>query len=381
MTEKLYYLDSHMFDFDAHVISCAESPSKKGLYEVILDKTAFFPEGGGQKADPGTIGKANVIDVQEINGEIIHYTDAPVSGNIRGILDKEIRLNKMQNHSGEHIISGLVHNRFGYENSGFHMNSGFITVDFTGEIPDSAIKEIELEANKIIRENIAIITYFPTSEELAKLEYRSKKDLSGQIRIVEIKGVDKCACCAPHVKLTGEIGIIKIFTWTKHRGGMRLEMACGLDALKNFCLRQNNAQEISNMLSAPRDEISTAVKHLIEERDNLKYRLTGLELQLAASMAEKYKSTDNNIVLFENFSEDGARELVNKLTEKTNRLVAVFFNETNGTHRYIIGSKSIDLRSKAKEINEAITGRGGGKPEMIMGSASASREIILNYFK
>ena len=233
MTEKLYYKDSHCLVFDAVVIDCREE--KKG-YSVVLDRTAFFPEGGGQLADTGTLGGVRVTDVHEKGGDIRHYTNAPLTVGecVHGEIDKEQRLRRMQNHSGEHILSGLVHNTYGYDNVGFHMGAECMIIDFSGELSWEQLMELETKANGVVRQNLPLHIWFPNEAELHALEYRSKLELTENVRIVEIPGVDRCACCAPHVERTGEVGVVKILDSQRHRGGQRVSVICGLDALEDY---------------------------------------------------------------------------------------------------------------------------------------------------
>lgn len=387
MTEKLYYADSHLFSFEAKILSCAAADKTKDpekLFAVVLDRTAFFPEGGGQAADTGRIGEARVADVQEKDKEIIHYVNQDLTEmigcSVFCVLDAEQRFRRMQNHSGEHIVSGLVHNAYGYDNVGFHMGETCMTIDFDGELSDQQLREIEFQANAAVYANKAIVTSFPAPEELPDLEYRSKLDLKENVRIVEIEGIDRCACCAPHVSKTGEIGVIKILSSEKHRGGVRVELVCGMDALEDFRRRQTSVTAISNLLSAKRDDVAPAVERLLSERDNLKYALSCMESELVRQIAEKYEAADGNLVVFADLSETASRNLVNLLVEKCTGLAAVFFDSSGSGFRYVIGSRTTDLRAKAKEINIGISGRGGGKPEMIMGSCTADRETIKAFF-
>ena len=380
MTEKLYYLDSHLFEFEAEVLEAAQTV--RG-WEIVLDRTAFFPEGGGQPADTGTIGEARVLDVHERGGEIRHLCDrAPAPGRYRCAVDSEKRLRRMQNHSGEHVFSGLVHRRFGLDNVGFHMSEGFMTIDFNAELDWDALSEIEREANLAVRANLPVRAYFPSGEELAALEYRSKKELAGAVRIVEIAGIDRCACCAPHVKATGEIGVVKLLTAERHRGGVRLTLVCGMDALDDYRRRQDSVARISAALSAKRDEVYEAVERQLESEAKLKERASVLGMRYAALRAESVAPTEGHICLFdEALSDAAARELVNRLAEKTCGAAALFLGDGAGGWRYIVGSRHVDLRAAAREINAAIAGRGGGKSEMIQGSASASEAEIAAFFR
>ena len=380
MTEKLYYLDSHLFEFEATVLAAREE--KRG-WEIVLDRTAFFPEGGGQPADTGMIGPARVLDVHEREGEIRHLCDREFApGTYACAVDREKRLRRMQNHSGEHVFSGLTHQKYGAENVGFHMAADCMTIDFDKELSFEQLSEIEYEANLAVRANIPVRTFYPSPEELKVLEYRSKKELAGAVRIVEIAGIDRCACCAPHVRATGEIGAIKLLTAERHRGGVRLSLICGMDALDDYRRKQDSAAAISALLSAKRDEIAPAVERLLESEAKLKERASILGMRCAAMRAEAIAPTEGNICIFdEGLSEAAARELVNRLTEKTGGVAALFLADGAGAWRYIIGSRRVDLRSAAKAINAGISGRGGGRPEMIQGSAAASEQEIASFFE
>ena len=380
MTEKLFYLDSHLFEFEAEVLSCRAA--KRG-WELVLDRTAFFPEGGGQPYDTGAIGPARVLEVHEREGEIRHLCDRELApGKYACAVDAEKRLRRMQNHSGEHVFSGLTHKRYGAENVGFHMAADCMTIDFDKELSWEELSAIEYAANEAVRANIPVRTFYPSQEELAALEYRSKKELSGAVRIVEIEGVDRCACCAPHVYATGEIGVIKLLTAERHRGGVRLTLLCGMDALDDYRRKQESAAAVSAMLSAKRDEIAPAVARLMEAQDRLKERASILGMRYAALRAETIAPGEGHICLFEEaMSEAAARELVNRLTEKTAGAAALFLSEGESGWRYVIGSRTLDLRTLAREINAAVSGRGGGSREMIQGSAAASAEQIEAFFK
>lgn len=376
MTEKLYYADSHLSVFTAQVLACEQT--KKG-FAVTLDRTAFFPEGGGQSADTGTLGKARVLDAQERGGEVVHFCDAPlpVGESVEGRLDFEQRSRRMQNHSGEHIVSGLVHGRFGFDNVGFHMGADCMTIDFSGELSPDELTEIELRANETVRENLPVRAWVPGEEELAALDYRSKKELSGDVRIVEIPGVDRCACCAPHVSHTGEIGVVKILDSQRHRGGVRLSVVCGMDAVDHYRAAWQSVTGVSQLLSAKRGEIAGAVSRVLGEQQRMKERCDALSAALIARIASDCAPTEGNLVLFDELLDEIAqRELVNLLAEKCGGFAAVFCGSDAEGWRYIIGSRTRDLRAAARRINAAIDGRGGGRPEMITGRASAPRSGI-----
>ena len=380
-TEKLYYKDSHCFEFTALVLDCRETARGPAL---ILDRTAFFPEGGGQLADTGSLGAVKVLDVHEKEGEILHYCDGPLmpGERVEGRLDAEQRLVRMQNHSGEHVVSGLAHKLFGCENVGFHMGEDFVTIDFDRELSREQLMEIETLANRAVREDLPVSCTFPEPEALKSLEYRSKLELTENVRIVEIPGVDRCACCAPHVERTGEIGLIKVLDWERHRGGLRLSLACGMLALRDYRVKQENISAISQALSSKRHETAAAVERLLQEQQKSKERIAALSLELARYMAEDREETEGNICVFDSVLDEVAlRELVNLLMEKCRGIAAAFSGDDRRGYRYIMGSLELDMRSLAKELNSLIEGRGGGKARMIQGSASASAAAIAAVFE
>ena len=379
MTERLYYEDSHLFDFTAAVLRCERDGE---IWKTVLDRTAFFPEGGGQPGDRGTLGGVRVTDTHEKNGEVIHFCEAPLpeGETVSGSVDRELRLGRMQNHSGEHIFSGTAHRLFGCSNVGFHMSEDGMTLDFDCEMDAEQVRRIETLANEAVRENLPVKVWYPSPEELKALEYRSKKELEGAVRIVEIPGVDRCACCAPHVVRTGEIGVIKVLSFERHRGGIRLNLVCGMQALEDYRARQQSVAEISALLSARRGEVTAAVQRILQEKEALKEKNAALAMELIRFKAEQQAETEGNICLFEAIPDEIAmRELTNLLMEKCGGLAAVFFPGEEGVFRYIIGSRTRDLRKEAKAINAGIGGRGGGRPEMIQGSARESEETIRSF--
>ena len=375
MTEKLYYKDSHIHEFEATVIGCEE---RKGGYAVILDRSAFFPEGGGQQGDSGYIAGVRVSDTHEKEGALHHYTESPlaVGEAVSCRIDYEQRRRRMQNHSGEHIVSGITNRLHGYNNVGFHMGEDCMTIDFDGELTWEQLMEIESLANQAVRDNIPVQVSFPDAETLAALDYRSKLELTEDVRIVEIEGIDRCACCAPHVSMTGEVGIIKVMDAERHRGGVRISLVCGMDALDDYRKKQENAAAVSNLLSVKRNDIAKGVERILNEQAKLKERLAAVNMEYVKLKAESFAETSGNICVFDNAVDDVAlRELVNLLMEKCS-LAAAFSGSDSEGYRYIIGSKNIDLRANSKTINAGISGKGGGSKEMIQGRAGGSAEEI-----
>ena len=380
-TVRLFDIDSKADAFEAQVLACDRL--EDGAFGVVLDRTLFFPEEGGQSCDTGTLGGSRVLHVSEKNGVICHKVTCPleVGAVVTGNLDFEERFRKMQNHTGEHIVSGLVWQNFGFHNVGFHLGSDGMTADFDGELDKEQMMLIESLANRAVFECHKVKGYYPEPEELAKMEYRSKLELSENVRIVEIEGVDLCACCAPHVSNTGEVGLIRILHGERYKGGIRLYMKCGYDALEGYRAEYEQARRISVAISAKHEEIADGVDRVLAEIDEMKGRLSSLKRELMAYKLESITYTEGNLCLFEDDSDMLAlRNLVNAAKQRCGGICAVFAGNDENGYKYIISSTSVDLRSKAKEINAAISGRGGGSSEMIQGSCTAKREIIEGYF-
>lgn len=377
-TEKLYYNDAYINNFKAKVLLC--EPWEKQFY-VVLDKTAFFPEGGGQKADTGSIGTASVLDVQEENGVIKHFTDRELQTGTEYEcrIDWEKRFSRMQNHSGEHIVSGIVHSLYGYDNVGFHMEEEYVTVDFNGELTREQLDDIEEKANSVIYRNEDIICYFPNESELTGLDYRSKLDLTENVRLVKIGDTDLCACCAPHVLKTGELGVIKILDFMRHRGGVRIVMKCGYNALHDYREKYGSVYAVSNLLSAKQQEIAVFVERLMNENDSLKRSF--YEFKQKTAEADKENLVFNNDISYfitTCYDADMMRTLTN-YGMTVSELCVVFSGNDEDGYAYIAGSSSLDMRSVAKKINSALNGRGGGRDTMIQGKASASKTEITDF--
>lgn len=375
MTEKLFYQDSHRSTFTAIVQEVR--PSGNG-YEIILDRTAFFPEGGGQSSDTGSLGGVSVSDVQEIDGKIIHYTDGPLVEvtEVEGCIDWTERFSKMQQHTGEHIVSGLIHKIYGYHNVGFHLGTDSVTLDFNGVVPKEKLHEIEQLANEAVAKNLPVQVLYPTDEELSKISYRSKIEIEGQVRIVVIDGYDVCACCAPHVKQTGEIGLIKLVGMQNYKGGVRISMLCGFRALEDYYQKEKNNREIAVMLSAKEYETAVEVERLQEELAMKKAKIAELERKFLEQKVETLDISGEIVCLFEETDPVMTRELVNLLLKKGAKMAAVFSGNEREGYRYVLGSRSLDVRKNGKLLNEAFHGRGGGKPEMVQGTVQGKREEI-----
>lgn len=368
MTEKLFYHDSHRQTFTAKVIACEPY---KDQYKVVLDRTVFFPEGGGQYADTGFLNDVKVVDVHEKEGVIYHTAEAPleVGREVSGNINWEERFEKMQQHTGEHIVSGLVNARFGYDNVGFHLGSDYCTMDFNGAITKEELKEIELEANRAVWANLDVEVTYPSKDVLKDMEYRSKIEIEGQVRIVTVPGYDVCACCAPHVKKTGEIGIIKLVNMINYKGGERITMLCGARALRDYDKKDENVKDISALLCAKELEVAEAVKHLKKEQESLKGKNVSLQQKLLGFRAQEINVEEEITAVFDSeLSGNAPREFMNLILDRGAKVCAVFAGTDEAGYRYVIGSRSEDVRPISKKLNEAFAGKGGGKPEMVQGT-------------
>jgi len=283
----------------------------------------------------------------------------------------------MQNHSGEHVVSGIAHKLYGCENVGFHMGEGSMTIDFDKELGWDELMEIERRANLAIRENRPIKAWLPDEDELRSLNYRSKLELTENVRIVEVEGYDLCACCAPHVSFTGEVGMVKILDSQRHRGGIRISLICGEQAYEDYKAKQESVTEISRMLSAKREDVAAAVERVLKEQLQTKEKCDRLSMELVRLKADLVEETEGSVCIFDSVLDEVAqRELVNLLMDKAGKLACVFCGSDDEGWRYIIGSRNLDLRKNNKAINAAIEGRGGGKEMMIQGRAMGKKNTI-----
>lgn len=385
-TKKLYDIDAYDTEFEGTVLLCDEVISvdtegtQKVCYEVVLDKTLFFPEEGGQTPDKGTLGGAEVIDVQ-IKGDVIkHYVETAFSidDSVVGKIDWKHRFFNMQQHSGEHLFSGLAYRKYGLRNVGFHLSNQIVTMDFDKALSENELKEMEWEINEAIVANVEIKTGYPTKEELSKLEYRSKIEIDGDVRIVEIPGYDICACCAPHVHRTGEIGIFKIQNVQNYKGGMRISFLCGFRALEEYRKKASIISELSGSLSTNQDNLLEYVNKLKTQVQTLKTQLSNTKQTLMESKIAEIPADQKDVIFFEkDIDVPVMRSVVNKLVEQHEGICGVFVGSDEDGYNYIIGSKTVDCREVATKLREELNARGGGKSQMIQGSVEVAKDVII----
>lgn len=379
-TRKLYYEDPFQKGFATTVVSC---DAVKGGYAVVLAETAFYPEGGGQPYDTGVLGEANVLEVHEKNGVITHLCDKPfeVGKSVSGKIDWARRFDHMQQHSGEHICSGLICERFHCDNVGFHMGADVVTIDFNADISWDELMEIEQLANLYIYEDHPIDIQFYRGAELDKVEYRSKKPLEGDVRIVSFPGADCCACCGTHVLWSGQVGLVKFLSVQKFREGVRIELLCGKRALEYLSKTWEQAKAIGQRLSVKPVDSEAAVERLEGELANLKLRCAQLEESVFESMA-KEQAGKGNVLLFQPaMRPDSVRRLMDAVSKTCGGLAAVFAGE-EGHYAYALGrADGQDISPLVKAMNTALHGRGGGRNSFAQGSVETERSAIESFFK
>ena len=395
-TIKIYDTDSHLTTCEATVLHC-EFQEAIGSYAIILDRTVFFPEGGGQFADLGcifesnatsgpfaedSIGKvANIVDVQVKEDVITHYTDAPltIGSKVTCNIDRARRVDFMQQHSAEHILSGLVYRTWGFHNVGFHLGLTETTLDFDGPLTADQLKWLEEEANKAIWKNIAFEITFPDAGTLASMDYRSKKELSGDVRIVTLPGYDICACCAPHVYHTGEIGLIKIVSHMAHRGGIRLTILCGSRALMDYQTKQTSVEQISALLSVKQPDIAVGVEKAKDDQQALIYRINDLQKKVLDAELRSLPAPDTtkDVFLFQKDLDTKAiRNAVNDLCTRYTGYCGIFVGDAETGYTFVLGSSTKDCREAAAILRETFGAKGGGSAQMIQGSLVAEEAAI-----
>ena len=390
-TIRLYDDAPYETEFDAQVLSVLPG-SREGTADVVLDRTLFFPEEGGQTPDCGTMEGMTVEDVQIRNGVITHTVltgDGELfaeGSTVHGRIDWEHRFGNMQNHTGEHILSGLLHNIYGYENVGFRLSDNTVTLDTSGQLDDEQILDLERRANRVVFANVPVICEYPDPAALAAMEYRSKKDVGPNVRVVTIEGVDRCACCAPHVRRTGEIGLIRIIDVLHTRKDMRLTIVCGERAVGDLQKKTQQLREISHMTNLPQERAADGVRHFKEEIAGLKEKIRAMQQRYADMRLQEIlaQAGDNGLKdcwVFEDELDPAVqRHFMNRLLEHSFRYVGVFAGSDTDGWSYVIGSRTQDSGIPGRLLKERFGARGGGKPVMIQGSVKAAETDLMAAF-
>ena len=381
-TVALYDSDAFAKDFIGKVISCEEvSCNGKQAYKIVLNNTLFFPEQGGQTSDIGLLDGHEIFDVQIENDIIYHYSDHGflIGEEVHGVIDWKHRFNNMQQHTGEHIFTGLAHNKYGAENVGFHLSDNTVTLDLNIELNKEQIDGLERMANEVIAKDVPVTAYYPKKELLPAINYRSKKEIEGDVRLVEIEGVDICACCAPHVKTTGQVGLLNVVSFNKYKGGTRIYIMCGMRALADYNRRMDLLEMTYQALSCSEDEVPEKVANLLEDNKNLKYRISEIKASILMNQIEKYPSELIDVTIFtEDLDAKTMRDGVNYLVAHHEGLCAIFSGDDESGYDFVIGSATRDCSAIAAGLRELLGAKGGGSKQMAQGNIQATRSAIEN---
>ena len=378
-TEKLYYQDPYLTAFTARVLSCEKS---KSGWAVVLDRTAFYPEGGGQPEDHGTLGAVQVTDVHETKGVIFHTCDGPVEigTQVAGAVDWPRRFDHMQQHSGEHILSGILCHNYHCDNVGFHLGADTVTIDYNTDISWEEALAAEYQANQVIWADAPVEITYPSPAELEQLDYRSKKALTGKVRIVTFPEADCCACCGTHVLRAGQVGIIKVLSCQKFRSGVRMEILCGERAWRYLSGTYDQAHAVGQHLSVKPLEAAAAVERLTEELTAAKARMAELEGEVFSHKAHEYCGKGDVVLVEPPLRPDGVRRLADAVAKECGGLAAVFAGEDGRYNYALVRADGADIAPLVKAMNAALTGRGGGRSGFAQGSVQTDADTIHAFF-
>lgn len=383
-TKKLYYDDPFLREFPATVLSCEAAGE---AWKVVLDQTAFYPEGGGQPADHGVLktagGEIAVTDVHEKDGAVIHTCAASVEPGavVTGALDWARRFDHMQQHSGEHILSGILCRLYHCDNVGFHLGAETVTIDYNTDISWEQALEAERLANEAVWADREVEITYPSREELAALDYRSKKEIAGQVRIVEFPEADRCACCGTHVTSAGQVGLVKVLSCQKFREGVRMEILCGARALRYLSGTYDQARAIGQRLSVKPLETLAAVERLEDELSAAKTRIADLEQTAFAAIAAEQAGRGDMLLFQSPMRPDSLRRLANAVGKSCGGLAAVFSGEGETWSYALVRADGADIAPLVRELNQTLHGRGGGRNGFAQGSVAAAREEIQRFFE
>lgn len=368
-----------MKNFKAHVLKCEPY---NGNYAVVLDQTVFYPGGGGQPVDEGYLDTQQVLSVFEEEETIYHVLKLPleVGKEVTGEIDFNRRFDYMQQHSGEHILSGAIKELHGFNNVGFHLSDYYMTADLDGELTLEELLEVEDRVNQAIYENKPIKAVFYKHTELTEVAYRSKLALEGDIRLVTVENYDICACCGTHVSTTGEIGIVKIVSADKYKGGMRLTVLCGKRALDDYKVKVDTIRQLSAQLSAKSESLVDAVERLKQELNSTKQLLVQRTQILLENEARELKDKGDLCIYREDLNVDEMRKLCSALAEKQEKPCIVTGKDSKGL-RYVLGSGKEDIRELCKKLNKQFSGKGGGTASLCQGTLQTEFEALRDYWK
>ncbi len=379
-TVALYDNDSFARDFTAKVISCDEAViNDKKVYKTVLDQTLFFPEQGGQTSDIGKLDEHEIFDVQIENDVIFHYSNVGflIGEEVHGVIDWNHRFNNMQQHTGEHIFTGIAHNIYGADNVGFHLSDNTVTLDLNIDLSEEQVSNVERMANELIAKDVAVKAYYPNQELLGAIAYRSKKAIDGPVRLVEIEGTDLCACCAPHVKTTGQVGLLKVVSFQKYKGGTRIYILCGIRALEDYNRRMKILSSAYQLLNCKEDEVPEKISGIMDDNKQLKYRISEIKSGIIMEQIQRYPYDLNDVTIFtEDLDAKTMRDGVNALVEKHSGLCSIFSGNDEDGYNFVIGSQTRDCAAITAGLRELLGAKGGGSKQMAQGSVSCTRADI-----
>ena len=376
MTERLYLVDSHLFENECTVLSC--EPAKEG-FDVMVDRTVFFPNKGGQPCDTGILGGVKVVDVRESGDELILRTEGPlpVGETVTGHIDEKRRLDIMEQHTGEHVLSWCAYKLFDAVNVGFHCALTYATLDLDKPLTPEQVTEMEDMANGLVRRNLPVTAaIYESEEDLKGVPLRKHAEgLIAPIRVVSIEDADSCTCCAPHVHSTGEIGAIKIVSAVAYKGGMRMTFLCGGRAMKQFQKLQTAVDAIARKVSTAGDEVLSAVekqeaelKAVKKEKADLTARLEGY---LTAELKAQAEDVKGKKLLVKLTDTDPKRLRPLALATLPEKGLTLLLTERNGQLSYVLCANGLklDMGELIPAVNLALGGRGGGRGTLAQGSA------------
>lgn len=376
MTQRLYLMDSHLFENQCTVLSC--EPAKEG-FDVIVDSTVFFPNKGGQPCDTGALGPVRVTDVREAGDELILRTDGPLSvgETVTGHIDEGRRLDIMEQHTGEHILSWCAYKLFDAVNVGFHCALTYATLDLDKPLTPEQVTEMEDMANALVRQNLAVTaTIYESEDDLKDVPLRKHAEgLIAPIRVVSIEDADSCTCCAPHVRFTGEIGAVKIVSAVAYKGGMRMTFLCGGRAMRQFRKLQTAVDAIARKFSTAGDEVLTAVEKQeseLKEAKKEKAALTArLEEYLTAELKAQAEDVKGKKLLVRLTDTDPKRLRPLALATLPDKGLTLLFTEKAGQLTYVLCANGLklDMGELIPAVNLALGGKGGGRGTLAQGSA------------
>lgn len=372
-TKEMYYEDMYCRELEAVVLDCRPSGKHPNRWEIVLDQTICYPEGGGQYGDKGVLidpecGKSiQIYDTYHDANVIVHLADAAIAigHKVRIAIDWELRYARMQEHSGEHLVSGLIVKHFGYQNVGFHMGNRDITIDYNGVVDREVLAEIEIKANQIIYKNLPIEVLYPSKEELDEYDFRSKKELDGKIRLIRIQDVDLCACCGTHVKTTGEIGLIHFTNMIPYKGGSRITMQIGIHALYDYIAKDNVIKGLNGLLSSQTDSLIAKAAESLQKQERFKQESHGFQAKYLNVLMDSTFDADFHCTRVENIEPKLVPSIVNVRMEETKMLVLL--NEIGEKKMITIASKVVDLSRVLSVLREKKLLKGGGSKVMLQG--------------